>query len=170
MIVLLLGKEPRTKHPGLVAQTLTAHTHMDEYRIIFPGIVADTTPGITPYFGNNPAFKVFTFSRDTLKATDYTSYNYDLATSPEHFNSYYTFSTAYSMPGLLDESLVQLYPQLPVDSAKQTVYRGSYFSGHNNFIPAGDELNPITDTTWPVYCCGILHMDKRGLIDCVNAY
>ena len=55
---------------------------MDEYRIVSPGNLADTTPSIAPYFGNNPAFKVFTFSGETFKATDYTSLNYDLATMP----------------------------------------------------------------------------------------
>ena len=99
-----------SKYPGLITQTFVAHTHMDEYRIMSPGNLADTTPSIAPYFGNNPAFKVFTFSRKTLKATDYTSLNYDLATNPAQFNSYYTFSTAYSVQGLLNDSLAQLFP------------------------------------------------------------
>ena len=56
-----------SKYPGLITQTLTAHTHMDEYRIMSPGNLADTTPSIAPYFGNNPAFKVFTFSARLLR-------------------------------------------------------------------------------------------------------
>jgi sphingomyelin phosphodiesterase acid-like 3 len=158
------------KYPGLIAQTFTAHTHMDEYRIMSPSDVAVTTPGIAPYFGNNPAFKVFTFSSDTLTATDCTSFNYDLGTLPGLFNSYYTFSTAYSMVGSLGDSLALLYPQLATDSAKQSFYRGSYFSGHNYSVPIDGWFQQITDQTWPVYWCGIMHMDKQGLIDCVNAY
>jgi len=73
-----------------------------------PGIPAGTTPSIAPYFGNNPAFKIFTFSQDTFKSTDYSIMNYDLATNPEQFNSYYTFSTAYFMYGFLNDSLLQL--------------------------------------------------------------
>ena len=159
-----------SKYPGVITQTLTAHTHMDEYRIISPGNVAVTTPSIAPYFGNNPAFKVFTFSRATLKATDYTTMNYDLATMPGQFNRYYTFSTAYLMDGYLSDSLLQLYPLLFSHNAKQQLYRGNYFSGHNYTIPVGNELSPITDKTWPVYWCGIGHMDEQGLIDCVNSY
>jgi hypothetical protein len=149
---------------------LTAHTHMDEYRIVSPGILADTTPSIAPYFGNNPAFKVFTFSGDTFKATDYTSLNYDLATNPEQFNYYYTFSAAYLMHGFLNDSLLQLYPELATENTKQQLYRGHYFSGHNYTIPVTNTFNPITDKDWPVYWCGIGHMDEQGLIDCVNAY
>jgi sphingomyelin phosphodiesterase acid-like 3 len=159
-----------SKYPGLITQMLTAHTHMDEYRIVSPGIPADTTPGIAPYFGNNPAFKVFTFSGDTLKDTDYTSLNYDLAANPEQFNSYYTFSTAYLMQGFMNDSLLQLYPELAAENAKQQLYREHYFSGHNYTIPVTGTFNPITDKTWPVYWCGIGHMDEQGLIDCVNSY
>jgi sphingomyelin phosphodiesterase acid-like 3 len=159
-----------SKYPGLITHTFAAHTHMDEYRIMSPGTPAYTTPGIAPYFGNNPAFKVFTFSSDTLKATDCTSLNYDLATMPALFNSYYTFSTTYSMQGFLNDSLTQLYTQLATDSAKQASYRGSYFSGHNYTVPVGNEFYPITDKTWPVYLFGIGNMDQQGLIDCVNSH
>ena len=159
-----------SKYPGLITQMLTAHTHMDEYRIVSPGILADTTPSIAPYFGNNPAFKIFTFSQDTFKAIDYSILNYDLATNPEQFNSYYTFSTAYFMQGFLNDSLLQLYPELATNNAKQQLYRGHYFSGHNYSIPVTNTFNPITDKNWPVYWCGIGNMDEQELIDCVNSY
>lgn len=159
-----------SKYPGLITQMLTAHTHMDEYRIVSPGIPADTTPSIAPYFGNNPAFKVFTFSGETFKAIDYTSLNYDLAVNPEQFNSYYTFSKAYLMQGFMDDSFLQLYPELATENTKQQLYRGSYFSGHNYTIPVTNTFNPITDKDWPVFWCGIGKMGQQELIDCVNSY
>jgi hypothetical protein len=159
-----------SRYPGLVTFTLGAHTHMDEYRIVSDDIVLDTTPGIAPYFGNNPAFKVFTVSRGTLKALDYRSLNYDLATRPAQFDTYYTFSSAYSLSGYLSDSLMHLYPWFRIDPNKQASYRGSYFSGHNYTVPTGNMSFPITDTTWPVYSCGIGNMDAQSLIDCVNSY
>ncbi|HTP65323.1 MAG TPA: hypothetical protein VMJ66_08035 [Geobacteraceae bacterium] len=158
------------KYPGLITQTLTAHTHMDEYRIMSPVNVADTTPSIAPYFGNNPAFKVFAVSSVTLRAIDYTTLNYDLAALPAQFNLYYTLSTRYHMQGFLNDSLAQLYPELATDQFKQALYRESYFSGHNYTVPVGNESDPITDKTWPVYWCGIGHMDEQGLVACVNSY
>jgi hypothetical protein len=157
-------------YPGAIALTLGAHTHMDEYRIMSPDNVLEITPGITPYFGNNPAFRVFTFSRYTYKPIDYSTLNCDLSASIPQFNSYYTFSTAYLLQGLLSNSLLQLYPELATDNAKQQLYRGHYFSGHNYTVPVTNEFYPITDKTWPVYWCGIGHMDEQGLIDCVNSY
>jgi hypothetical protein len=155
------------KYPGLISQTFAAHTHMDEFRIMAPtNNVLDITPGITPYFGNNPAFKIFTFSDNTLTATDYTSFYCDLAANPAQFNSYYTFSTSYAMEGLLANSLAQLYPALPMGSSKQALYRAHYYSGRNYTNAA----NPITDTNWPVFWCGIGVMDQTDFITCVNSY
>jgi hypothetical protein len=159
-----------SKYSGVITLTLAAHTHMDEYRILSSSDVLEITPSIAPYFGNNPAFKVFTFSHDTFKPTDYSSLNYDLGTNPGQFNSYYTFSKAYSERGLLDDSLARLFPVLVTNSAKQALYRGHYFSGHNYSIPVTGTFNPITNATWPVYWCGIGNMGEQELVDCVNSY
>ena len=158
------------EYSGIITLTLAAHTHMDEYRILPTSEVIDVTPAITPYFGNNPAFKVFSFSSDTFKPTDYRTLNYDLATNPLQFNSYYTFSAAYFMQGLLDDSLAQLFPELVTNNAKQALYRGHYFSGHNYSIPVTNTVNPITDRNWPVYWCGIATMEQQELIAGVNTY
>jgi sphingomyelin phosphodiesterase acid-like 3 len=56
-----------------------------------------------------------------------------------------------------------LFPALVTDNAKQTLYRGYYYSGNNS-------LSPIADSNWPVYWCGIGYIDEQGLIDCVNSY
>lgn len=151
------------KYPGLVALTLAAHTHMDEYRVLSPGNVLEITPAISPKFGNNPAFKVFSIAAETLRATDYRVFNYDLAAMPGQFNSYYAFSAAYSMPGVLDVTLSALRPALVTNGAKQALYRGHYYSGNN-------AANPITDTNWPIYWSGIGKMVEQEFVDSVNLY
>ena len=155
------------KYPGLITLKLGGHTHMDEYRIMSPDNALNLTPGITAYSDNNPAYKIFTISSDTLKATDYTSLYYDLATDPAQFNSYYTFSTSYAMQGFLNDSLAQLWPELITTMAKQTLYRTHYYSGHAYTPPAFD---PITDLNWPVFWSGIGKMGQQEFIDTVNAF
>jgi 3',5'-cyclic AMP phosphodiesterase CpdA len=152
-----------SNYPGVISMTLGAHTHVDEYRLMSPNDVLEVTPSISPYFGNNPAFKIFTFSPDTYKPTGYSSMNYDLATMPGQFNNYYSFSTTYAMQGSLDLSLAQLFPSLAMTSAKQALYRGNYYSGNNS-------MNPITNVNWPVYWCGIGKMGQQEMLDCVNLY
>ncbi|MBW4056079.1 MAG: twin-arginine translocation signal domain-containing protein [Proteobacteria bacterium] len=159
-----------SKYPGVIALTLGAHTHMDEYRIMLPDSLLEITPSITPVFGNNPAFKVYTFAQDTLKPVDYSVLNYDLASMPGQFNAYYTFSTAYSMQGYLNDSLTQLTPALVTNSAQQALYRGHYFSGHNYSIPITGTNLPITNTNWPIFWCGIGKMGQQQYIDGVNSY
>ncbi|MGD0231561.1 MAG: hypothetical protein ABSC19_14605 [Syntrophorhabdales bacterium] len=157
-------------YPDVVTFTLGAHTHNDEYRIIQPGQALDIPGGISPLFGNNPAFKVYAFDGNALAATDYASFNLDPSAASPQFNNYYTFSTAYGVRGLLNNSLAELYPLLKTNGAKQGFYRAAYPSGHSYSTPAGFEVDPITDQTWPVYWAGIKNMDARSLIDAVNSY
>jgi len=151
------------KYPGVITMTLAGHTHLDEYRILPSSEVVEIAPAISTRNGNDPAFKVLTVARDTLKSSDYVSLNYNLAAKPLQFTTYYRFSTAYSLQGLLNDSLTQLFPAFYTDSAKQALYRGYYYSGNN-------ALNPITDTNWPIYWCGIGNMGQPEFINCVNSF
>jgi sphingomyelin phosphodiesterase acid-like 3 len=161
-----------SSYSDIIRVMLAGHTHMDEFRNIFGGTplqakgFLEITPGITPYFDNNPAFKVYTFSKLNNAPVDYRSLNCDLASSTAQFEPYYTFSTAY-FDGLahasLDEALAELYPALAVDEAKQALFRTYYYSGN-------DAKNTITDANWKVYWCGIVNMTGLELIDCVNSY
>ncbi len=175
------------KYPGLITMTLGAHTHMDEYRILSPSIVLDEVPAITPCFGENPAFKIFTLAQDTLAPTDYSSLNYDLGKVPlpTQFTSYYTFSAAYSLQGPLGNSLIQLYsglannvaltsaPAASNANAQQTAYMTQYNSGNPAWNAQGTPpayWNSVTPATWPVFACGIAKMTQSDFQDCVNSY
>jgi len=158
-------------YPGVVSMTLAGHTHMDEYRALPSSDIVGITPGISPFFGNNPGFKVFTYSRDSYQPGDYSSLNYDLATVPARFSAYYTFSSAYATHGTLGASLAKLTPLLVTDTAKQALYRGYYFSGHNSPASAADTFaNTITNLNWPIFWSGIGTLDQAAFIAAVNSY
>ncbi len=169
-----LSNEVPADHPGIISLTLAGHTHMDEFRILPSSDALEITPSISPWFGNDPAFKVFSISGATLKPADFSSLNYDLAANPAQFTTYYTFSSAYSSQGLLDASWTQLTPALVTDQAKQTLYRGYYYSGNNSPTPVtypyGNSYTPITDTTWPVYWSCIGNMSEADIVKSVNSY
>ncbi|MGB2635875.1 MAG: hypothetical protein WAM58_18240 [Candidatus Acidiferrum sp.] len=152
-----------SKYPGLITLTLAAHTHMDEFRILSQDIVLEEAPAISPVFGNDPAFKIFTITNDTLSPIDYRSLNYDLATLPPQFSSFYTFSSAYAMQGPLNAALQRLYPFILTSYPRQALFTGLYLSGHNY-------ANPITSTTWPIFACGIGQMDQTDFVKCVNSF
>jgi hypothetical protein len=152
-----------SKYPGVIAMTLAGHTHMDEFRIMSPGHALEITPGISPVFGNNPAYKIFTVGHDALKPLDYRCVNYNLSSPTAEFRSYYTYSEAYYAHGYLDESLARLFPRLKSSSTQRALYKEHFYSGN-------DTDNLITDTNWPVYWSGIGMMEAQDLINAVNSY
>ena len=151
------------KYPGVISMTLGAHTHRDEFRVISAENTLDITPSISPCFGNNPAFKVFTFATGSYTPSDYRSVNYDLATAPAQFNPYYTFSQAYSLTGALDTSFAELAPGLVTNGATQSTFVNQYNSGDNS-----GGANPITPATWPVFACAVANVAQEDFMKCVN--
>jgi 3',5'-cyclic AMP phosphodiesterase CpdA len=151
------------KYPGVISMSLAGHTHMDEFRLMSPGNALVITAGISPYFGNNPAYKIFTLDGMSLAPIDYSAMNYNLSIAPAAFSDYYTFSQAYELEGPLAASLPELFPTLLASNAVKTQYQGAFYSGNNQF-------NPITSTNWPVYWCGIGYMDETEFFNAVNAF
>jgi hypothetical protein len=151
------------KYPGVIAMSLAGHTHMDEFRLMSPGDTLAITAGISPCFGNNPAYKIFTLDSLSLAPVDYSAVNCDLQATPAQFNNYYTFSQAYGLKGPLGTSLVALFPTLRASSSAQKQYQGTFHSGN-------DSSNPITSANWPVYWCGIGFMGQQEFLTAVNAF
>ena len=151
------------KYPGVIAMSLAGHTHMDEFRLMSPGNALAITAGISPFFGNNPAYKIFAIDGLSLAPFDYSAVNCNLLATPAAFSSYYTFSKAYDLEGPLATSLSELFPALLASNTAKMQYQGAFYSGNNTF-------NPITSTNWPVYWCGIGYMDQQEFFNAVNAF
>lgn len=137
------------KYPGRISFLLAGHTHMDEYRILSSEHVVEVTPGISPVFKNDPAYKLFTFDTSAFAPVDYQSIRCALAASPSVFANNYTFTTAYSLPSCSTVSLIELFPQLASSSSLQAFFKSSYFSGSAS-------QSQITTSNWPTYwsCVG----------------
>jgi hypothetical protein len=151
------------KYPGQISFLLAGHTHMDEYRILSPEHVVEVTPGISPVFGNDPAFKLFTIDTTTFTAADYQAIKYSLATAPLDFAKNYTFTSAYSLPSCANVSLKTLFPQLTKSSALQALFRSAYFSGS-----ASQSL--ITNLNWPAYWSCVGNVTELAFIKSVTGY
>lgn len=151
------------KYPGQISLLLAGHTHMDEYRILSPQHVVEVTPGISPVFGNDPAFKLFTIDNSTFTAADYQAIKYSLATAPLDFAKNYTFTSAYSLPSCASASLNALLPQLARNSAIQTFFRSAYFSGSAS-------QSQITNLNWPAYWSCVGSVTELAFIKSVTTY
>ncbi|MBW2325282.1 MAG: metallophosphoesterase, partial [Deltaproteobacteria bacterium] len=156
------------RYADVIGPIFAGHTHMDEYRLVldrdgeaYKALIV--TPGVSPQYGNNPAFKVIILRGENWEPLDYRSVNYDLDLASSDFSTYYVFSEAYSTEMPLEASLVDLFPTMVMDSPHQRAYARFYDSGH-------DAADIIDDVNWPAYWCGIGKMDKKEYIECVNAY
>ena len=158
------------KYPGVIAMSLAGHTHMDEFRMMSPNNALAITAGISPFFGNYPAYKIFTMDGVRLAPTDYVAVNCNLATTSQ-FNNLYIFSQAYALEGPLANSFAALTPALLASSAAKSQYQGAFNSGNNALNSStGANWNPITSLNWPVYWCGIEYMDETGFFNAVNNF
>jgi hypothetical protein len=153
------------KYPGVIVMSLAGHTHMDEFRLMSPGNALAVTAGISPYFGNNPAYKIFTLDSVSLAPTDYSAVNFNLLAKPlpSQFTNYYTFSQAYDLDGPLATSLAELFPMLIASNTAKAQYQNAFYSGSTTG-------NPITNLNWPVYWSGIGFMDQQEFFTAVNAF
>lgn len=156
-------------YPGLVTLMLAGHTHMDEFRLLPTGDVVEQLPGISPCFGNNPAYKVLAIRPDTFTPTDYQAFDYNLATMPAQFGRFYQFSATYGAQPTLGQALQQLYPRLNVVRSDRDTYTLLYLSGSTSMNPATTmPWNPINDVNWPIFACTIGKTVKQDYLGCVN--
>ena len=160
------------EYPGVVTLLVAGHTHMDEFRILDSGgDVLEQLPGISPCFGNNPAYKILTVTQDTFTPVDYQSMDYNLKSSvPLPFMPLYDFADTYGTQSTLASSLVQLYPQLSSSSNTYDMYTLLYMSGSEGVNPSSQSpWNPINDLNWPIFGCTIGEADQTNYIDCANS-
>jgi len=148
---------------------LAGHTHMDEF-ILIPAADAGTvmyqhiTPSISPLFGNNPAFEVFTYERGEFAVLDYTTYYLPVAgTGSEESPSWqmeYRFTEAYSVPQSSASTLATLWPRL----AGPGPDRGRF----ERFFAAGnDTATRFTDENRAAYWCGLGTVTASEFVACV---
>jgi hypothetical protein len=153
------------KYPGRVSFLLAGHTHMDEYRILSSEHVVEVTPGISPVFWNDPAYKVFTIETSNFAPVDYQAVKYAMATlpAPAAFTKSYTFTGAYSMPSCSSASLAALFPQLASNSTFQAFFRAAYYSG-------SAAQSQITSQNWPEYWSCVGNVSELAFIKGVTSY
>jgi len=148
---------------------LAGHTHMDQYLLV-PGPDSATltfehiTPAISPMFGNNPAFKVFTYERGGFALLDYTTHYLPVvgvgAAETRAWQTEYVFSEAYSLPRLSVSTLAALWPRVTRDGPDRARFE-RYFAAGN------EAATSFTDQTRIAYGCGIGTVTPSQFVACV---
>jgi predicted MPP superfamily phosphohydrolase len=91
-------------YAATIQTALSGHTHQDSYRLVMDAgtdvAVEKVTPSISPIFGNNPGFHVFTYDVQTGDVTDFSTWylanlEQASATRPAEWQREYVFTEAY---------------------------------------------------------------------------
>jgi hypothetical protein len=133
----------------IIKGIFSGHTHMDHFRLIFdkshnPLAYVHITPAISPEYGNNPGFQVLTYDAGSFSVADFDTYYYDGAAWKEE----YDFDGTYGKAPYDASNLAAIYNRLSDDSALRRSFV-DYYDVHNR------QVNPITDSNWKAYWCGI---------------
>jgi hypothetical protein len=155
-------------HEATIRGIFAAHTHMDQFLLV---PLADSgtltfehvTPAISPLFGNNPAFEVFTYDRDDLAVSDYTTYYLPVAGAseedPPSWQVEYRFSEAYSVPDFSVPTLTELWPHLRGAGDPKMLYERYYDAGN-------EAATDFSDDNWFAYWCAIGAVTASDFLTC----
>jgi predicted phosphodiesterase len=144
----------------IIKGIFSGHTHMDHFRLIFdkshnPLAYIHITPAISPEFGNNPGFEVLTYDTGSFSVADFDTYYYDGAAWKEE----YDFDRTYGKTAYDASNLAAIYNHLSDDAAFRRSFV-DYYDVHNQ------QGNPITDSDWKVYRCGIGRLTEDDFNAC----
>lgn len=134
----------------IITYSFAGHTHMDSFQLVNQGIgpVVLITPAISPLFGNNPGFKVFTYDRQTFALIDYSTYYVNLECQKK-WGKEYSFDATYRQTSIDPLSLQALYLRMLVDY-------DSDLKSFDKFYNVGHTAEPaINDANQSAYLCGI---------------
>lgn len=87
------------RYPNQIMSILAAHLHLDWFEVLkFPGIKEEIpiigVPSISPIFGNNPGFKIYSYFTQTLELENFVTYYYALKRS-RTWSRQYDFNHTY---------------------------------------------------------------------------
>ncbi len=154
------------KYAPIVEASFSGHTHMDEFRLInkdgIPLLFSHMTPSVSPVFGNNPAFQLFAFNRDSGLITDYATYilgNFPKArtTDDARWEMEYDYGKAFGQHEYTPAALHMLYRDLEKERAIRHKYMDYYASGTGKVV---------SDDNWRAFWCGIGNAEKNSFAAC----
>ncbi len=146
--------------------SLSGHIHFDDYRLLTDatGKAVETdkvVPAISPIFGQNPGFEMFSYDLKTGVPTDFTTtYLANLpslsTTVAGDWREEYRFAKAYGLPGYSVESVAALWKGLDQPGQIRDAYIDLYNVGKGTL--GADDLKG--------YACAVGHLDPSSYAAC----
>lgn len=153
-----------TEYSDVVQASFSGHTHFDDYRLLVDRHDAviglgKLSPALSPVFGQNPGFQIFSYDRRTGAPTDFSTWylsNPGAAAPAADWRPEYTFTEAYGQPRYSPDVVGTLWRAMAKDGAARDTYRRLYMVGRGEL--GADGLS--------AYLCAIGHLDMASFTAC----
>lgn len=152
---------------GTITAILPGHIHMDSFQVVGfkkpQKMPVSFTPSISPIYGNNPGFKIYSYDALTFQLKNFKTYYYPL-NSKEAIPSWqeeYNFNQVYQgaqHEDNLTHGMDGLTPE------------GNLVSSYKKYYSVGHYAQPITeDHNWlPYYWCNIHTISRSDYQTCLR--
>jgi sphingomyelin phosphodiesterase acid-like 3 len=162
-----------TQYSSTIIGSFAGHMHMDTFELIQSAnqnavSFVHITPAISPLFGNNPAFELFSYNRRSFALKDYTAYYLDLSSAatqknaPITWRKEYSFVESYGQPVFAATTLQAVHNGMP---ANQNEYRTKYETFHNVSNMGSPVVGP---NNWRAYWCGMTNLTVAQYRSCIT--
>lgn len=147
---------------GLVTAGFAGHTHMDEFRLPAAGGFVHGTPGVSPVFGNNPGYQVFSYSRSSGALLDYQAFFLNLGAGQDAdlpWAREYGFQSAYGQSAY-DRGALQ---SVAAGMGSQAGMRNRFLMMYSTTSSQGG-ADPCQ---WQAYWCGLSGLTAQDFLSCL---
>lgn len=141
---------------------LCGHFHFESFKLLGnnenPFGTLLVSPSITPFFFNNPSYRVFNIRKQTQTLEDYQNYFLDIEKQEDNQNfvKQYQFTESYNLNDLSVSSMFQLYKKIWIEN-DFSILASYFFRSRSSFMPKK-----------PEYKCAMYHQQRDQFDKCVK--
>ncbi|MBW8640084.1 metallophosphoesterase [Hoeflea sp. WL0058] len=153
-------------HAGRMEMNFSGHIHSDDFRLLLDkdgqAVAVDKiVPAISPVFGQNPGFQLFTYDVRSGKPLDYVTYYLSnlsslSSTVAGDWRQEYVFSEAYGETEFSVQAVARVWKDLARPGLVRDAYRRDYNQRHK----------PLSTADLPAYACAIANLDVESFAQC----
>jgi hypothetical protein len=122
-------------YSSTIAANFAGHTHDDDFRLIGDGTslgaeeLMRVTPSISPVFGNNPGYQIYTYNPQDFSLIDETTYTLDLQSTSPTWSQEYDYAQAYGQDLATPAAWNTVYAEIMTNPVSQAAYFNNLSQG-----------------------------------------
>ncbi len=161
-----------TQYSSIIVGSFAGHIHMDSFELIQSETTklasfVHITPAISPLFGNNPAFELFSYNRSSFALKDYAVYYFDLSSAAAEsdttvkWQKEYSFVEGYRQPVFNATTLEAVHNLMLGDQGDYVTKYVTYYDVSNM------KSSVVGPANWRAYWCGMTNLKVDQYRRCV---